>query len=293
MTIDECTMGLSESIGNTISYLRLKKGRTQEEVAAEAGISRNQLSVIENGDNRVSVWILHKIAKGLGVSLIELLEQVKFDGIREYYNPDAINDDKKVQISDDLTLFYRGDESLLKSPNRVTIIGKKKPTEYGLKMSQAITSWFVNKGYTIVSGIEEGIDSMVQESCLKSGGKSIAVINSGLRGINNKSSKELANKIVDAGGLLLSKYPAPSFPKISHNMDSRMIQVGISRNLILVESQLGSCEMKVALKLIKEKKKITCVQPRKKDLKKAQGNMILIRDHQDMVMELTQDSIIG
>lgn len=285
-------MGLSKSIGNTISSLRRKSGRTQEEVAIEAGISRNQLSVVEKGENRVSVWILHKIAKGLGVSLIELLEQVDFNGIKEYDNPDAFYDNRKVVVSPDLSLYSKGDETLLESPNKVTIIGKKKPTEHGLKMTQAITRWFVKKGYTIVSGLEEGIDSMVHLTCLESEGKSIAVLNSGLRGINHKKNKELADRIVQSGGLLLSTFPAPIFSKLIHNEECRKIQVKISKNnLILVESQLDSYEMRTALQLIKEKKKITCIPPLKKDLKKAGGNMILIRDHPNMVMTLTKESI--
>lgn len=288
-------MELSWSIRHTIASLREKVGLTQEELAKESGISRKHLMNVESGMERVSIDIIHKIANGLGLSLIELLEMVDIDGVRSYKNPHYEDDNKTVELTPEQLLFYKGDKTLLKSPKKLTIIGKKKPTEHGLRMSQALTSWFIKRGYIVVSGIEEGIDSMVHETCLDNGGKSIAVLNSGIRGIVQKKSKELADKIVKAGGLLLTKYSAPTFPKLTHNLDSRILQVKIGYGVILVESQLGSSEMKAILHLIKEKKekkKIYCVTPLMTDYNKAQGNFVLIRNHPNTVIELTEESIL-
>lgn len=285
-------MGLSSSIGQAIYKLRLKVGLTEEEVARAAEISRQHYVDVENGYKRVSVYILHKIAKELQISLIGLLEEVDIEGIKEYNSPNDDHYKNKIDVYHDLSLYFIGDKSLLESMKKVTIIGKKKSTEYGIKTGQALARWYAEQGYVIISGMEEGIEEWVHVTCLESGGKSIAVLNSGLGNINPKRTKELSDKIVDAGGLLLSKYHPFSSSKLSHRLDSRKIQVRVGKKVILVESQLDSCEMKIALQLIKEKKKITCVRPLDKDKGKAQGNMILIRDHSDMVMELTEDKII-
>jgi DNA processing protein len=80
-------------------------------------------------------------------------------------------------------LFYRGDISLVKFSQRITIVGTRMPTDSGIEECQYITKWFVDREYVIVSGLAKGIDTVAHETCLKYGGKTIAILPSGIGNI--------------------------------------------------------------------------------------------------------------
>jgi DNA processing protein len=283
-------MGLRSSIGNAILGLRGTMGKTQEEVANDSGISRTDFAKIEKGITTPSISTLLNIAQGLGVSLIELLEKVDYEGIRNYTNPEnVIEKTLKVEIAPSEFLYFRGDKSLLKHPLRVTIIGKKNPTEFGIMRCEQITEGFVEKGYVIVSGLEKGIDTIAQQTCLKNNGKAIAVIPSGLRNILPKENRGLAEKIIKAGGLLLSKYPENSSSRPPYYLESRKVQVNLGIGVIIVESQLKGTEMEVGLYALKQKKKLSCVDTPEEYWSRAKGNIILIKEHRDKIIVLSDD----
>lgn len=285
-------MGLRNSIGKAIYELRTKKNKTQEEVANDGGISRTDFAKIEKGITTPSISTLLNIAQGLEVSLIELLEKVDYEGIRNYTNPENIIEKTlKVEIAPSEFLYFRGDKSLIKHPQRITIIGKKNPTEFAIKECELITKFLVEKGYVIVSGLEKGIDTVVQKTCLKYNGKAIAVIPSGLRNILPKENRGLAEEVVKSGGLLLSKYPENSSSRPPYYLDSRKIQVNLGKVVIIVESQLNGNEMEAGLYTLKQKKKLFCVDTPEKYWSRAKGNIILIREHDEKVLVLSELSL--
>jgi len=285
-------MGLRKSIGKTILELRKAKKKTQEEVARDGGLSRAEFAQIENGNKRAYLDTILKVAKGLEISLIGLLEKVDFDGISNFSNPEQdLEQHIKVQVSPTVSLYYRGDKTLLKNKKRVAIIGKKNPTEYGIKACELVTKWHIEHGYIIVSGLEKGCDTVVQNTCLKQGGHSICVISSGLRNIHPKENSKLADELVKSGGLLLSNHSENSSPRPPYYFESRKIQEDLGMRTILIESQLDGNEMKAGLYAIKEKKKLGCMDTPEKYWNSAKGNIILIREHEDNVLVLTDKSL--
>lgn len=64
-------------IGQNIKRLRLRKGLTQKQLAKRAGVSISYLGRIERGRVNVSIWVVWKIAGGLGVSVGEVLHEYK------------------------------------------------------------------------------------------------------------------------------------------------------------------------------------------------------------------------
>lgn len=67
---------LPEAFGEAVRQLRAKKKTSQEKFAAEAGVSRTYMSEIERGVTNVSLDIVEKVAKTLGISLAELFREV-------------------------------------------------------------------------------------------------------------------------------------------------------------------------------------------------------------------------
>lgn len=104
-------------------------------------------------------------------------------------------------------LFYKGDISLLSKENyNVTIIGLLNPDQDIEKIERIIVSEFVKNNITIISGLALGCDSIAHNQTLSCNGKTIAILPSPLNNILPSSNRELANKVVNKGGLLVSEY---------------------------------------------------------------------------------------
>src|SRR3989344_2526270 len=102
-------------------------------------------------------------------------------------------------------LFYRGDVRLL-SATVVGIVGSRRPNSYGKHVTDLITADASRNGLVTVSGLAFGIDTIVAKSTLAAGGKTIAVLGSGLDQIYPVANRPLAEKIIAGGGLVLSEF---------------------------------------------------------------------------------------
>ena len=74
------------------------------------------------------------------------------------------------------SLFCKGDTKLLNRSNNIAIIGMRDCTKTGSRIAFEVAGHFVNKGYTIVSGLARGIDTAAHRGTLKAGGRTIAVM---------------------------------------------------------------------------------------------------------------------
>ena len=78
-------------------------------------------------------------------------------------------------------LFYYGNVQLLHMGSRsLAMIGSRKASPYGLKMTQQITQALIEEGIIVVSGLARGIDTMAHQATLDAHGKTIAVLGSGI-----------------------------------------------------------------------------------------------------------------
>jgi DNA processing protein len=104
-------------------------------------------------------------------------------------------------------LFYRGDLSLLSaSNNNVAVIGLLNPSREIEDEEREIVSGLVAGGAVIVSGLALGCDSVAHIQALESDGKTVAILPSPLSDVMPTKNRELAQRIVDEGGLLVSEY---------------------------------------------------------------------------------------
>ncbi|MCQ2800655.1 MAG: helix-turn-helix transcriptional regulator [Bacilli bacterium] len=70
-------MTINKQLGYLIRYLREEKGLTIEQLALEAEVNRNYLGDLERGTRNPTILVLSKIAKGLGITLSNLFENIK------------------------------------------------------------------------------------------------------------------------------------------------------------------------------------------------------------------------
>lgn len=278
-------MGLRSTIGRSIHLLRMEKKKTQEEVSKEGGISRKHFADIEKGVKMVSVDILLKIARGLEISLIDLLNRVEYEGIKSFAKPESLLP-QMIELKTEAknSLYYQGEVLLVDSPKRITIIGTKTPSEIGIIACKEITKWFVERDYVIVSGLAKGIDTVVHQTCLENNGKAISVLPSGIRNIFPPENSDLAEKIVKSGGLLLTEYPDHSSPKPKYYEDSNKILASLGLGVIVIEPQVGCVTWETALYTLKHKKHLACIVTNHKRTNnyKMRGTSQLIKEHKEV-----------
>ncbi len=119
--------------------------------------------------------------------------------------------------------------------NAVGIVGSRKPTPYGLKMTEQLARDLSRAGFTIVSGLARGIDRAAHRAALDAGGRTIAVLAGGLSAIYPPEHADLADAIWKQGALIteatMGAEPLPGmFPA-----RNRIIS-GLSRATIVVEA---------------------------------------------------------
>ena len=101
-------------------------------------------------------------------------------------------------------LYYKGNKELLNLPS-VAVIGTKNPNMFAKLPGIEITKK-LSKEYVIVSGLALGCDTIAHQACLDSNGKTIAVLPSPIFDILPFENQELANRIVNNNGLLVTEY---------------------------------------------------------------------------------------
>ncbi|MCZ7555878.1 MAG: DNA-processing protein DprA [Bacteroidia bacterium] len=133
-----------------------------------------------------------------------------------------------------LYLFVRG--TYTDSDSRAAaIVGTRQPSDYGKQVSEHFASSLARDGVTVVSGLALGIDTVAHRSALAAGGRSIAVMGSGLRRVYPTSNRDLAAGIAE-NGCVISELPLEAAPDATNFPRRNRIISGLSRCLLVMES---------------------------------------------------------
>lgn len=122
----------------------------------------------------------------------------------------------------------------------IAIIGTRKPTEYGRIAATELATSLSKAGFSIISGLAFGIDSISQKTVIDLKGITVAVLGSGLKNIAPSTHKRLAEEIVEAGGAIISEFDH-EMPGLPFNFPIRnRIISGLSLGVVVVEATLDS-----------------------------------------------------
>ncbi|GIW45492.1 MAG: DNA polymerase [Candidatus Binatia bacterium] len=117
----------------------------------------------------------------------------------------------------------------------VAVVGSRHPTSYGLRMAREITVGLVQFGVTVVSGLARGIDAAAHWAAVKEGGRTIAVLGSGVDVIYPPEHKALAQRMITRGAIV-SELPMGAQPDAENFPARNRIISGMSRGTIVVEA---------------------------------------------------------
>jgi DNA processing protein len=139
-------------------------------------------------------------------------------------------------------LYYRGrvelEENLGIIPT-IAIVGTRDPDDYGKRWTRQIATALVKKGFTVVSGMAEGIDTVAHQACIDGSGRTIAVLGTGVDVIYPARNHRLYEDI-QAQGLVVSEYPSGTQPDRPHFPQRNRIIAGLSRVIVVTQAPTKS-----------------------------------------------------
>lgn len=136
-------------------------------------------------------------------------------------------------------LWLRGDRKLLVRPG-IAVVGTRRPSPYGLGMSEMLSRDLAARRLVILSGMARGIDTAAHQGALAAGGKTIAVWGTGVDVIYPKENKALAEDILRGGGAILSELPLGTFPAPQNFPNRNRILSGMSVGVLVIEAAENS-----------------------------------------------------
>ena len=137
-------------------------------------------------------------------------------------------------------LFYKGNLSLLNDlNNNIAVIGLLDPDEEIIKRESEVIKRLVENELVIVSGLAAGCDTIAHKACVEAAGKTIAILPTQISKIIPAANRDLAEEIINEGGLLLSEYykdPTTKHEVINRFIERDRLQAMFAKAIILIAS---------------------------------------------------------
>ena len=187
-----------------------------------------------------------------------------------------------------LCLYVKGSLQSLAMPS-LAIVGSRNPTRGGMANAREFAGHLAGIGFTIVSGLAEGIDAMAHEGALETSGTTIAVMGTGIDRVYPARHHELAHRI-SAAGALITEYPPGTAPKRHHFPERNRIITGLALGTLVVEAARQSGSL-ISARLAAEQGREVFAIPGSIHNALARGCHRLIREGAKLVE--TADDILG
>lgn len=193
-----------------------------------------------------------------------------------FRNGEAVYPRNLAEISDAPNLLYARGSIQPRDDLAVAIVGSRRCTHYGKQQAEKIAKALAMAGITVVSGLARGIDAAAHRGALAAGGRTIAVLATGLLNIYPPEHADLAKDVSDSGAIVcemkLNQHPSPGlFPQ-----RNRIIS-GLSLGVIIIEAQRKSGALHTARHAMEQGREVMAV-PGQIDSLASEGSNDLIRD---------------
>ncbi|RJG12702.1 DNA-protecting protein DprA [Pseudomonas cavernicola] len=136
-------------------------------------------------------------------------------------------------------LFVAGDPGILEQP-QLAMVGSRRASKPGLDTAQAFARSLAGGGFVITSGLALGIDGAAHQGALDVGGKTVAVLGTGLERLYPQRHLRLAAAIREQAGALVSEFPLDCPPQASNFPRRNRIISGLSLGVLVVEASPSS-----------------------------------------------------
>jgi len=199
-----------------------------------------------------------------------------------------------------IVLYVKG-EIKPEDKRAVALVGSRRASLYGLNICRDLAGALSARGITVISGLARGIDSAAHKGTLDAGGRTVAVLGSGLNNLYPPENRAIAGRIADSGALI-SEFPMGMAPlKRNFPIRNRVIS-GLSLGVVVVEAAKKSGALITAYSALEEGREVFAV-PGKAGTVTAMGTHGLIKKGaklvdgiDDIIEELnlsTSDLVVG
>lgn len=174
-------------------------------------------------------------------------------------------------------LFVEGENvDLLNQEKMIAVVGTRRMTKDGERITRRFVRDLVRRGFVIVSGLARGIDRVAHEECLRWGGETVAVLAHGLKITYPPEHFRLRKEIITKGGLIVSEYEDDEKPKPQNFAVRNRIVAGLSRAVLVTESYVKS-GTKITVGFALDQGKDVYVVPGFPDRPSFEGNIEMIQ----------------
>ncbi len=200
---------------------------TRSELRSVSGIGPDTAEAVANWRSTIDLERELRRIDELGLHVLTWSDPTYPADLRETYDPP-------------LVLYIMG-EVLERDRHAVAIVGSRRTTTYGLSTAKKFGFQLSHAGMTVISGLARGIDTAAHEGALAGGGRTIAVIGSGLGQLYPPENRPLAEKIASEGrGAIVSEFPVDYPPdKQSFPLRNRIV-AGWCQGLCVIEAPARS-----------------------------------------------------
>ena len=157
----------------------------------------------------------------------------------------------------------------------VAVVGSRKPSPYGQLAAQRLSTELAQYGFTVVSGLARGVDSLAHHGALQAGGRTIAVLGSGINVVYPPEHRRLYEAIRNQGAVV-SEFPFDTKPDRWNFPRRNRIISGLALGTLVVEASDQSGSLHTARHALEQGREVFAV-PGRIDLPSSRGTNNLIK----------------
>ena len=249
---------LLEHFGSATSVLH----QTLESLLSVSGVGPKIASQILSGSQRNKADEMLLKCRELNVSLLQ-------KGANSY--PQNL-----AQVDDAPNILYARGVPKPEDDLAIAIVGSRRCTAYGRRQAERLAGSLVRAGFTVVSGLARGIDGAAHRGALNAGGRTIAVMATGVKQIYPPEHADLAMEIVKQGAVV-SEFPLDQKPRPGLFPQRNRIISGLSLGVIVIEATRNSGALYTARHAMEQGRDVFAI-PGNVDSLASEGCHDLIRD---------------
>jgi DNA processing protein len=169
------------------------------------------------------------------IDLDKIWEQIDAQGISVIIQTDEEYPRRLREIEQSPPVIYMLGDLTAEDEWSVAVVGTRRVTAYGRQVAEEVAGTLARNGITVVSGLARGVDSISHQAALDAGGRTVAVLGSGLDRIYPPENRRLAEAIT-ANGALISDYAPGTPPEASNFPPRNRLISGLSLAVVIVEA---------------------------------------------------------